>query len=114
MNDHSEPDGTRKRLLAIQKARLSRKRGGDLLGRSIRFKLHVHYLTEPKRRVWAVEFKARHPEKGMIIRYLISKKVFVRVNLETVFRGPKAAQPKAYLSGRGRITETRDMILIEP
>jgi hypothetical protein len=57
-------------------------------------KLHVHYLSEPRGRVWAIETGKR---------YLTAREVRVSIPLETVFRGPTARQPKAYLRGKGRV-----------
>lgn len=56
------------------------------------FWLHVHQLQDWRRRVWAIE------QGG---RYQIATRVTVKVPLETVFRGPDAKQPKAFLRGRG-------------
>jgi hypothetical protein len=63
--------------------------------------LHVHYLTDPRRRVWAVETQGR---------YLTAQAVKVRIPMETVFRGQHSRQPKAYLKGKG-IVKRRGAVL---
>lgn len=66
------------------------------------FRLHIHYLTEPNRKVWAISTSGR---------YLIATDVQVHVPLETVFRGPGAKQPKAYLKGRGVVRRHKGGVL---
>ena len=63
------------------------------------FWAHVHYLSEPKGRVWAVQTGGK---------YLIAKAINVLVPVETVFKGPDAKQPKAYLKGKGVVRKHRD------
>jgi hypothetical protein len=65
-------------------------------------KLHVHYLTEPKGQVWAVDTQGR---------YRICRAVRVYIPPETVFRGPNARQPKAYLKGKGIVRKGKDGVL---
>lgn len=67
------------------------------------FRLHVHYLTEPKRRVWAVQTAGQ---------YLIARDVDVQVPVMTVFRGPESRQPKAFLRGKGVVRKQGARIVI--
>lgn len=63
------------------------------------FWAHVYCLSEPKGRVWAISTQGR---------YLIATALDIQVPVETVFRGPAARQPKAYLKGKGVVRKHRD------
>lgn len=67
--------------------------------RPVRFRLHVDHLSNPKRDVWALQFRRR---------YLTLRRVAVRVPVETVFRGASARQPRAFLTGRGAVALSTD------
>jgi hypothetical protein len=67
------------------------------------FWLHVHYLTDPRQRVWAVETGGH---------YFTARGVTCQVPLTTVFRGLHARQPKAYLRGTGVVRRRGAFITI--
>ena len=48
------------------------------------------------------------------VKWFYAREVDIRVPVHTVFRGPKARQPRAYLRGHGRLTtQTTDILVIE-
>lgn len=63
--------------------------------RPVRFRLHIDHLANPDRDVWALSFPRR---------YLTVRRVRVDVATRTHFRGLKARQPKAFITGVGTIT----------
>jgi len=69
------------------------------LPRSERFLVCVNNLEDPAGRVWLVRARGK---------WLTARAVQIEVPVTTVFRGPKARQPKAYLQGVGRVRRRRD------
>ena len=70
------------------------------------FLICINYLTEPEGKVWAV---------AVGNRWHTCRRVICNVPIHTVFKGPKARQPKAYLRGTGRVVKGLDgVITIEP
>lgn len=72
-----------------------------------RFILCIDRFDAIGNRVWAV---------GTGDAWTVAKRVDVRVPVVTVFKGPKAKQPKAYLTGLCKIIQlvkTTDTLVIE-
>lgn len=63
-----------------------------------RFMVCVNRFDEPDGRIWAVaDYVNRR------LRWRTTRAIDLRARTETRFRGRAAAQPKAYLSGVGRV-----------
>lgn len=67
--------------------------------RPVRFRLHIDHIENPERDVWAVRFGRT---------YLTVRSVRVYPPIATIFRGAKARQPRAFLTGHGTIYLSAD------
>jgi hypothetical protein len=66
---------------------------------NVTFRLHIDHLDNAGGEVWALSFARR---------YLTVRRVQVVGVLETVFRGRRATQPRAFLTGIGSIWLSAD------
>jgi hypothetical protein len=68
-----------------------------------RFILCVDRVDEPNGRVWCVRTKGQ---------WINASRVVVNVPTVTIFRGPTARQPKAFLEGIGEVRQHGSEIVI--